>query len=149
MKNKDCLQFDRKVKFGDCDSAHVLHFHNLFRWAHEHWEESLYLYGISLDEIFPNSKIKPEIIIPIVSSESKFFLPIKHGDILKVKLMPQKINNHLFQVNTYFHLNGLKAAETKIIHCAISNNSRQKVNIPENLELWIEASNLSSFIQEC
>tara|TARA_B100000927_G_scaffold17496_1_gene13503 strand:- start:71 stop:520 length:450 start_codon:yes stop_codon:yes gene_type:complete len=149
MNNKDWLLFERKVKFGDCDSANVIHFHNLFRWGHEYWEESLDLYGISHHEIFPNSKLKQEILLPIVSSESKFFLPIKHGDILKVKLMPKKINNHLFQVNTYFFFEKIKAAETKITHCAISNNSRQKVNIPENLELWIEASNLSNSVQEC
>ena len=149
MKDNEWLIFERKVRFGDCDSAGVIHFHNLFRWAHELWEESIDLYGISYSDIFPNSKLKQNILIPIISSESRFFLPIKHGDILKIKLLPKKLNVHLFQVNTFFFLNQLKAAETKITHCAIANNSREKVNIPEKLELWIEASNISSFIQEC
>ena len=41
MKANSWLVLEKKVKFGDCDSAGVIHFHNLFRWAHESWEESM------------------------------------------------------------------------------------------------------------
>ena len=46
MKPKNWLMLKRKVRFGDCDSAGVIHFHNLLRWAHESWEESIDIYGI-------------------------------------------------------------------------------------------------------
>ena len=59
------------------------------------------------------------------------------------------LNIHLFEVSSFFFINKLKAAETKITHCAIKKDSREKVNIPEKLELWIEASNLKNYIQEC
>ena len=42
------------MRFGDCDSANVIHFHNLLKWSHEAWEESLDKYGIPLNEIFPD-----------------------------------------------------------------------------------------------
>ena len=149
MKDSDWLIFVRKVRFGDCDSAGVIHFHNLFRWAHECWEESLDEYGILYHEIFPDHKFKQRVSIPIVSSEGKFFAPIKLGDIVEIKLMPKKFNNHLFQVKTSFFIQNSHVAESIIFHCSIDNHSRQKVNIPEKLELWIEASNLKNYIQEC
>tara|TARA_Y100000589_G_C27059609_1_gene590753 strand:+ start:232 stop:681 length:450 start_codon:yes stop_codon:yes gene_type:complete len=149
MKGSEWLIFEKKVRFGDCDSAGVIHFHNLFRWAHECWEESLDEYGISAHEIFPNHKLKQKIFIPIVSSEGKFFAPINLSDILEIKLMPKKLNNHLFQVKTSFFIQKRHVAETIIFHCAIDNFSRQKVDIPEKLLLWIEASNLKDYIQEC
>ncbi len=149
MTNCGWLIFERTVKFGECDSAGVIHFHNLFRWAHESWEESIELYGIPYHEIFPNSKFKQNILIPIINSEGKFFSPIRHGDILEIKLMPTKLNNHLFQVITSFYLNNIKVAETKITHCAIGFDSQNKVNIPHKLERWIEASNIKNFVQEC
>ncbi len=149
MSKAEWLIFEKKVKFGDCDSANVIHFHNLFRLAHESWEESIDIYGISYQEIFPNNKSQQEILIPIVSSEAKFFAPIRHGDTLEIKLIPKKLNNHLFQVITSFYIKKMKTAEIKITHCAIKYNSRQKVEIPPKLQLWIEASNLTDKVQEC
>ena len=149
MKSDKWLRFKKTVRFGDCDTANVIHFHNLFRWSHEAWEESLELYGISYHEIFPSSKITQKTIIPIINSEGKFFYPIRHGEVLEIKLVPEKINNHLFQVKTTFFIKNIKAAETIILHCSIDYASRKKVDIPEKIELWIEASNLKGFIEEC
>ena len=47
----------RKVRFGDCDSAGVIHFHNLLKWAHESWEESIDIYGIPYQDIFPSATL--------------------------------------------------------------------------------------------
>ena len=55
MKPKNWLILKRKVRFGDCDSAGVIHFHNLLRWAHESWEESIDVYGIPHQDIFPDA----------------------------------------------------------------------------------------------
>ena len=149
MQISSWLTLKRKVKFGECDSADVIHFHNLFRWAHESWEESLELYGIPYHEIFPNSKFRQKTLIPIINSEGKFFSPIRLGDTLDIKIMPIKLNNHLFQVETFFYLKNIKVAETKISHCAIGFDSHNKVNIPLKLERWIEASNIKDVIEEC
>ena len=44
MKPADWLILQKKVRFGDCDSAGVIHFHNLLIWSHEAWEESIEIY---------------------------------------------------------------------------------------------------------
>ena len=60
-----------------------------------------------------------------------------------------KINNHLFQVNSFFTKNGNKVAEGKIIHCSLDVDSRNKIGLPDQLERWIEASNVSTNLKEC
>ena len=41
MTSPTWLQLHRVVRFGDTDAAGVMHFHQLLRWCHEAWEESL------------------------------------------------------------------------------------------------------------
>ena len=78
MKPNNWLILKRKVRFGDCDSAGVIHFHNLLRWAHESWEESIDIYGIPHQDIFPDANSnKNQIICPIVNCEANFLSPIK------------------------------------------------------------------------
>ena len=150
MKSNNWLLLKRKVRFGDCDSAGVIHFHNLLRWAHESWEESIDNYGIPYQDIFPDSfSSKNQIIFPIVNCEANFSSPINIGDLLLIKLLPKKINNHLFQVNTIFSKNEINVAEGKIIHCSLDVDSKRKVNLPDNLERWIEASNININLKEC
>jgi len=150
MNPSDWLILDRKVRFGDCDSGGVIHFHNLLKWSHEAWEESIENYGIPHQDIFPDFSIrKSKIIFPIVNCEGNFFAPIKIGDFLKVKISPLKINTHLFQVNSFFLKNGTKVAEGKIIHCSLDAESKKKIELPNHLERWIEASNVSKNLKEC
>ena len=150
MKPNNWLILKRKIRFGDCDSAGVIHFHNLLKWAHESWEESIDIYGIPYQDIFPDScSIKNQIIFPIVHCEANFLSPIKIGDLLIIKILPKKINNHLFQVNTFFLKNETNVAEGKIIHCSLDINSKMKVKLPDQLEKWIEASNINTHLKEC
>ena len=149
MRANNWLIFERKIKFGDCDSAGVIHFHNLFRWAHESWEESMEIYGINLNEIFPSLKYDAKKIFPIINCEANFSHPIELGDQLKIEILPKKINNHLFEINTFFYKDKLIVAKAKLIHCAVDYANRKKVYIPESLERWIESSNVNSKIEFC
>jgi 1,4-dihydroxy-2-naphthoyl-CoA hydrolase len=49
------LRLERRVRFGDTDAAGVMHFHQLLRWCHEAWEESLERYGIAASTVFPGA----------------------------------------------------------------------------------------------
>ena len=150
MKPNNWLILKRKVRFGDCDSAGVIHFHNLLRWAHESWEESIDKYGIPHQDIFPDANFhENQIIFPIVNCEANFLSPIKIGDLLSIKLFPKKINNHLFQVNTLFLKDEINVAEGKIIHCSLDVDSKLKVKLPDQLERWIESSNINTNLKEC
>ena len=150
MKPNNWLILKRKVRFGDCDSAGVIHFHNLLKWSHESWEESIDIYGIPHNVIFPSyHSDKNQIIFPIVNCEANFLSPIKIGDLITIKVSPKKIKNYLFQVNTYFFKDAISVAEGRIIHCALDVDSKLKVKIPDQLERWIEASNINNILKEC
>ena len=150
MKPNNWLILKRKVRFGDCDSAGVIHFHNLLRWAHESWEESIDIYGMPHKDIFPvyNSNLD-QTILPIVNCEANFLSPIKLGDLLTIEVSPKKINNHLFQVKTFFFRDQINVAEGKIIHCSLNVDTKLKVKLPDQLERWIEASNINTNLKEC
>ena len=150
MKPNNWLKIKRKVRFGDCDSAGVIHFHNLLRWAHESWEESIDIYGIPYQDIFPlKNSHENQIIFPIVNCEANFLSPIKIGDLLSIEILPKKINNHLFQINTFFYKGEIFVAEGKIIHCSLDVNSKLKVKLPDQIERWIEASHINNNLEEC
>ena len=149
MKGNNWLILEKKIKFGDCDSAGVIHFHNLLRWAHESWEESIEIYGINSKEIFPSIKNNTKKVFPIINCEANFLYPIEFGDKLKIKILPKKINNHLFEVNTIFFKDKIIVAKAKLIHCVLDIVNAKKVDLPESLELWIEASNINSQIKSC
>ena len=90
MKSISWLNLKKKVRFGDCDSANVIHFHNLLKWSHEAWEESLDKYGMPLNEIFPDGVSQEKSALPIINCEAKFFGPINFGDLLSIQISPQK-----------------------------------------------------------
>ena len=101
-------------------------------------------------QIFPDANShENQIIFPIVNCEANFLSPIKIGDLLSIKLFPKKINNHLFQVNTLFLKDEINVAEGKIIHCSLDVDSKLKVKLPDQLERWIEASNINTNLKEC
>jgi len=81
MKPSEWLILQKKVRFGDCDSAGVIHFHNLLKWSHEAWEESIEIYGIPYKDIFPDFSIrKSQIIFPIIN----FPMALKFQIILQI-----------------------------------------------------------------
>ena len=134
---------NRTVRFGETDAAGVLHFHNLLRWCHEAWEESLQSYGIDPGEVFPNGNQSSEIIevaLPIIHCNADFRAPIKTGESLEIHLLPEKIGIGSFQVQSKFKRLGDIVAIGLIKHLAINSHTRERCPLPENINLWLEAS---------
>lgn len=139
------LQLERHVRFGDTDAAGVMHFHQLLRWCHEAWEESLQRYGIAAASVFPGCRGQdtwPDIALPVVHCEADFLQPVHGGDCLHVRLEPQRLNPGCFEVSTRFQINGADVARGLIRHLAISSGTRQRCPLPEAIDLWLEASSM-------
>tara|TARA_Y100001968_G_scaffold297456_1_gene306446 strand:+ start:41528 stop:41992 length:465 start_codon:yes stop_codon:yes gene_type:complete len=140
------LSLKRIVRFGDTDAAGVMHFHQLFRWCHEAWEESLELYGLTPQKIFPclNSlENKISVFLPIVHCEADFFLPIQVGDYLNVELSPKRVNPSSFHVVFTFKRDDQEVAKGLISHRSINSLSREICPLPEDIQRWLEASSLN------
>ena len=139
------LLLKRIVRFGDTDAAGVMHFFQLLRWCHEAWEESLQIYGIKASDVFPSCEQinNPDVALPIIHCEADFSKPLKTGDHLVVKLSPEKIDTSCFEVKTEFCLKKQIVAVGTVRHLAINSQSRKRCNMPEAIELWLEASSLN------
>ena len=137
---------NRVVRFGDSDAAGVIHFHNLLRWCHEAWEESLEKYGLHSSEFFPGSFLEErplEVAMPIVHCKADFRLPIQTGDHLEVTLLPEKIDMGSFQVQSKFQRGNQIVAFGLVRHCALDVNTKRRCDLPESINLWLKSSALN------
>lgn len=139
------LQQERPVRFGDTDAAGVMHFHELLRWCHEAWEESLERYGIVAGDVFPGCRKQerwPEVALPVVHCSADFLRPVHGGDHLVVKLEPQRLDPSSFEVRYRFQITEQDVARGLIRQLAISSSTRRRCPLPEPIDLWLEASSL-------
>ena len=140
------LLLKRTVRFGETDAAGVIHFQNLLRWSHEAWEESLQKYGIHSSDVFPSACQEVDLLevgMPIVHCKADFRLPIKTGDELEISLLPEKISIESFQVQSNFQRDGENVALGLIRHLSINVQTRQRCELPSNINRWLEASALN------
>ncbi|HJN35425.1 MAG: acyl-CoA thioesterase [Prochlorococcus sp.] len=153
MTPEQWLQLRRVVRFGETDAAGVIHFHQLLRWCHEAWEESLMLYGVTADEIFPGGRDRadtPLVALPIVHCEADFRRPIYRGDQLILKLQPERLDPGSFQITTTFHRDTERDSERDseevarglVRHLAINVDHRQRCALQQGIDRWLEASSL-------
>ena len=139
------LELKRHVRFGDTDAAGVMHFHQLLRWCHEAWEDSLQRHGIAAESVFPGCRGQatwPDVALPVVHCEADFLRPVHGGDCLQVQLKPQRLDPSCFEVRTRFKINETDVARGLIRHLAISTTSRRRCPLPEAIDLWLEASSM-------
>jgi 1,4-dihydroxy-2-naphthoyl-CoA hydrolase len=144
----------RTVRFGDTDAAGVIHFHQLLRWCHEAWEESLERFGISAAEIFPaggppgsSEATAPPVALPIVHCSADFRRPLVCGDPLTLQLQPERLDPSSFEVRTTVLRGDELVAQGLIRHVAIGLEDRRRCGLPEPLQRWLEASALGGGVR--
>ena len=145
MARPPWLNLSRTVRFGDTDAAGVMHFHQLLRWCHEAWEESLELYGIEAKTIFPGCRDQecwPDTALPVVQCSANFKKALHGGDQLIVRLTPQRIDQGCFEVRSQFLLNEQEVANGLIRQLAINAQTRRRCPLPEAISRWIEAAEI-------
>ncbi len=141
------LQLQRTVRFGDTDAAGVMHFHELLRWCHEAYEESLQRFDIAPAALFPTPQHKPEVALPIVHCRADYRRPLVVGDELGVALTPVRLDPSCFEVAYSFDLAGEEVARGLTRHLAINATNRQRCPLPEPIQRWLEAASLGAGVQ--
>jgi 1,4-dihydroxy-2-naphthoyl-CoA hydrolase len=136
----DWLELRRVVRFGDTDAAGVMHFHQLLRWCHEAWEESLERFGIPAAEIFPTPSAMPARALPVVHCDADYRRPLVCGAPLSIRLEPQRLEPSSFAVAYHFTSEGREVARARLRHVAIDPALRQRQVLPEAIERWLQAS---------
>ena len=144
------LQLQRSVRFGDTDAAGVMHFHQLLRWCHEAYEESLERFGLPAASVFPRPEWagdSPEVALPIVYCQAEFRRPLVVGDQLRITLRPEALGPEGFEVGYSFEREGKPVAQGLTRHLAIAASKRQRCPLPENIRRWLEASGLGEGVR--
>lgn len=157
MESPHWLRLERRVRFGDTDAAGVIQFHQLLRWCHEAYEESLERFGISAAEIFPRPQwamdqppgqpatrdttgAPPSIALPIVHCSADYRRPLFCGDCLAISLEPRLLDPGSFEVIYLFTCDGQAAARGLTRHRAITVSTRQACALPAGISTWLAAS---------
>jgi 1,4-dihydroxy-2-naphthoyl-CoA hydrolase len=135
------------VRFGDTDAAGVMQFHQLLRWCHEAYEESLERFGIAASEVFPTPSVRPDVALPIVHCSADYLAPLVCGDPLAIQLEPLRLDPGCFEVRYSFRSADRAIARGLTRHLAIRSDSRQRCGLPSPINRWLEGSNLMRGIQ--
>ncbi|MCP9916451.1 thioesterase family protein [Cyanobium sp. ATX 6F1] len=126
-----------------------MHFHQLLRWCHEAYEQSLEAFGLSSAEIFPGptwrkelpgGRANPAVVLPIVHARADFHRPLLAGDALTITLAPVVLEGGLFEVRYRFEAGGFEAASALTRHRAIEAATRQRCAFPEPIARWLKES---------
>jgi 1,4-dihydroxy-2-naphthoyl-CoA hydrolase len=120
-----------------------MHFHQLLRWCHEAYEESLERFGITAGEIFPAPGRTPAVALPIVHCQADFRRPLFCGDQLSISLQLRQVDPGSFEVTYRFDCGGQLAAHGLTRHRAITVADRQGCALPAAISSWLEASGAS------
>jgi len=149
MHPDDWLLLCRTVRFGDTDAAGVMHFHQLLRWCHEAYEESLERFGIPVAQVFPCPGVEPPLAValPIVHCSADFLRPLRVGDALAIALSPVRLDPNAFEVSYRFASAGEPVARGLTRHLAITIADRRRCPIPEPIARWLEASGLAAGVR--
>lgn len=147
------LQIPRTVRFGDTDAAGVMHFHQLLRWCHEAWEESLQRFGIPAAQVFPGTGPAapspatevPTVAVPLVHCSAEFHRPLYCGDALQILLSPRPTEGGGFEVAFEVQRCAEPAAPVTVArallrHRAIEVAGRRPCLLPAPLVRWLQAS---------
>lgn len=157
MECQPWLRLERTVRFGDTDAAGVIQFHQLLRWCHEAYEESLERFGIAAAEIFPRPEwamahplgqqgakdsigLALRIALPIVHCSADYRRPLVCGDRLEIGLQPRQLDQGSFEVAYSFSCHEQTAARGLTRHRAITISSRQACALPAAISTWLAAS---------
>ena len=128
------------MRFGDTDAAGVMHFHQLLRWCHEAYEESLERFGIASQDIFPTPGHQLKLLLPITHCSADYLAPLVCGDPLAIALQPRQLDPTAFEVAYNFSSAGRPVARGLTRHQCISAAERRKAPMPDVVQRWLDAT---------
>ncbi|HEX2868324.1 MAG TPA: acyl-CoA thioesterase [Ignavibacteriales bacterium] len=119
-----------KINFFDCDPAGIMFYGNIFKVAHQAYEELLQKGNLERD-YFKDI----EYALPLVHSEADFIKPIFPGKNLTVELRVTILKESSFELSYEVLDNGGDlCARVKTVHVLVLKRDWQKSALPEDLK---------------
>ncbi len=121
------------VRFGDCDPGKIMFFANIYKFAHEAFEDFI-LSNFDYKKYYYDNKIG----FPLVKSEASYRKPSIAGETLQIELEILHISDHAFSVSYNFYNNSELRANVKTVHVAVDINSVTKTKIPQEIKQFLQ-----------
>ncbi|WP_041933218.1 acyl-CoA thioesterase [Gloeothece verrucosa] len=131
------MTYYRTIRLADTDAAGVVYFAAALSICHEAYEASLEQSYINMRTFFSD----PNVAIPIVYGEIKFFAPLYSGDQLEINLFPKQLTDSEFEIK--YELvkvapNAEKVALAQTRHVCIHPNPRRRSPLPDLMVQWLD-----------
>jgi 1,4-dihydroxy-2-naphthoyl-CoA hydrolase len=123
-----------KINFFDCDPAGILFFARVFNLCHSAYETMIKSFSLK-EDYWDNS----EYVVPISSSEAKYYKPIKYGETITIELTVEQLRNNSFELG-YLCNNemGEVCAKVKTIHVFVDKHFWKKKEITGEVKAGLE-----------
>jgi 1,4-dihydroxy-2-naphthoyl-CoA hydrolase len=123
-----------KINFFDCDPAGILFYARVFQICHSAYE--FMITSFSLKEDYWNNS---EYVIPISSSEAKYYNPIRYGETITIELNVIQLRNSSFELGySCKNENGDVCAEVKTIHVFVDKKTWKKKELSKEVRSGLE-----------
>jgi 1,4-dihydroxy-2-naphthoyl-CoA hydrolase len=125
------------VKLHDSDAAGVVFFANVFRIAHDVYEQLLKQLGYS----FPERFAAGDFIIPIAHAEADYLHPLRVGDTVKITAAVAEIGDSSFVMK--FQITDSEnrlLATVRTVHVAVDGRTFRTMNLPEDFKKRLTAA---------
>jgi 1,4-dihydroxy-2-naphthoyl-CoA hydrolase len=118
------------VRFQDVDAAGVLFFGRIYDYCHHAYEEFWGAEGVDRARFFAGA----EYLVPIAHSEADYRRPIRHGDVIDVRIDVTRVGRASFTLR--YHVTGAGGdlrAEATTVHAFVDRGTLKPIPIPEPL----------------
>ncbi|MBN1300821.1 MAG: acyl-CoA thioesterase [Melioribacteraceae bacterium] len=125
--------YKSKIKFSECDPAGVVFFANVFKMAHDAYEEFIVEADLGWN-LFSDE----EVIFPVVSAEAKYFQPLKLHDEVRIQLEVGEIRDSSYSI--IYRVIKSENTETvllKTVHVCIEKENNRKTQLPEDVKFYL------------
>jgi acyl-CoA thioesterase FadM len=118
-----------KIRFSHTDAAGISFFGNVFKMAHDAYEDWLESLGFTWAEWFDNDAWA----VPIRHSACEYFRPLRPGLECEIQILIEKIGETSLQMKYVFLVAGQKCCEVQLTHAFVSWETKTKTPIPSHV----------------
>ena len=124
-----------RVRFREVDSGGILFFANIFRLAHDAYEQFIDHLGYSYEDWFANN----DFAFPIRHCEADYTQPLFPGRDYEISVQIDKIGTTSFVTRYIFTYDKKVVNQVKIAHTYFNIRAKTKASLPLSIRERLEA----------
>ena len=129
------LNYRKTVRLYYTDAAGILYYSNIYKMAHDVYEEMLSKIGLSVPYILEESGF----LLPFVHSEADYMGTITVGMELDIHLKVERIGNTAYTLcYDFLDAKAVQVAFVKTVSVAVDKKTLQKIPLPEKLRAGLQ-----------